>query len=101
MTYTTDYYVRRTGTRVDLLTGVVIDRSDWTGPIDDKEQAEREALAWRTAGWTATVERANDEVRAQVEEWEKERVESWHDSCDPSQRERYWQSVRATHEGED
>jgi hypothetical protein len=86
------YYVRRTGTREDLLTGAQVDRSGWTGPIDDA-QAEREAEAWRSAGWTATVEPDSPAIRAEVRAWEQAQAASWKDSTDPSQRRRYWESV--------
>lgn len=57
------YWVRRTNAD----TG----RDSWTGPIRSAAQVEREAAAWRSAGWAAEVLRSSPEVRAAVRAWEK------------------------------
>lgn len=46
-------------------------RTSWTGPIRSADQVEREAEAWRSAGWTAVVRPATDEVRSIVRKWQK------------------------------
>jgi hypothetical protein len=35
-------------------------RDGWTGPIRSERQANREASAWRDAGWTATGADSHD-----------------------------------------
>ena len=46
-------------------------RTGWTGPIRSLRQATRENIAWRNAGWTATVEPSTPEIRRQIREWER------------------------------
>ena len=46
-------------------------REGWVGPIRSARQAENEAHAWRTAGWTAEVLPATPEVKAGVKAWQK------------------------------
>ena len=46
-------------------------RIGWTGPIRSALQVEREADAWRDAGWTADVLPSTPEVRAEIREWER------------------------------
>ena len=46
-------------------------RESWTGPLRSERQADREAQAWRDAGWYATVEPATPEIKAEVRAWEK------------------------------
>jgi len=48
-------------------------RIGWTGPIRSARQVQREADAWRSVGWTATVEQSTPEIRKQIREWEKNR----------------------------
>ena len=45
-------------------------RIGYTGPIRSAARAEREAAAWRTVGWMATVIPATPETRADVRVWE-------------------------------
>lgn len=83
-----NFYVRRSGVREDLLTGQPVARNGWTGPIEGRENADREAEAWRACGWTATVEPATavcDEVTA----WEDAAIAAMKDSPDPGQRRRW------------
>jgi hypothetical protein len=49
-------------------------RIGWTGPIRSANQVQREATAWRNAGWSATVEPSTPEVRKQVREWERAKL---------------------------
>jgi len=69
------WYVKRSKPEVrELTTGAKTPgRVSWTGPIRAKGQAEREALAWLSAGWAAEVVEATSEVRAVVREWTKQR----------------------------
>lgn len=46
-------------------------REGWVGSIRSPAQAEREAAAWRQAGWEATVHPTSPQVRARVRAWEK------------------------------
>jgi hypothetical protein len=46
-------------------------RIGWTGPIRSANQVEREAQAWRDAGWSATVEQSTPEIRQQIRDWER------------------------------
>jgi hypothetical protein len=50
-------------------------RLGWTGPIRSRRQAEREAQAWRDAGWFADVLPNTPDVRAQVRAWQRLREE--------------------------
>jgi hypothetical protein len=50
-------------------------RLGWTGPIRFRRQAEREAQAWRDAGWFADVLPNTPDVRAQVRAWQRMREE--------------------------
>lgn len=54
------FYVRREGSSIG-----------WTGPIRSEKQANREADAWRSVGWSATVEPSTPEIRKQIREWER------------------------------
>lgn len=67
------FYVRRSGTHTDPFTGQASPRAGWTGPISSETQAGKEAEAWRSIGWTATVEPSTPEIRAEVRAWEKAR----------------------------
>lgn len=58
------YYVKRTAAA----------RQSWTGPIRSEKQADREATAWREAGWVAEVVPSSAAVRAEVRSWEKANV---------------------------
>lgn len=60
-------YVKRTNPETD--------RVGWTGPIRNDKQAEREATAWRDAGWAAEVHPSTPEIRAQVRAWEKAKAQ--------------------------
>ena len=46
-------------------------RVGWTGPIRSRRRAEREAQAWRDAGWFADVLPNTPDVRAQVRAWQR------------------------------
>lgn len=83
------FYVRRSGTRTDLFTGEVTNRSGWTGPLDTEAQAAREAEAWRDCGWDATVEPDTEDIRAEVAAWEDKVVDGWQHSTDPTQKARW------------
>ena len=50
-------------------------RLGWTGPIRSRRQAEREAQAWRDAGWFADVLPNTPDVRTQVRAWQRLREE--------------------------
>jgi hypothetical protein len=50
-------------------------RLGWTGPIRPRRQAEREAQAWRDAGWFADVLPNTSDVRTQVRAWQRVREE--------------------------
>jgi len=50
-------------------------RLGWTGPIRSRRQAEREAQAWRDAGWFADVLLNTPDVRAQVGARQRRREE--------------------------
>jgi hypothetical protein len=45
-------------------------RTGWTGPLDTAGQADREAEAWNTSGWTAERVEATPEVTEQVDAWQ-------------------------------
>lgn len=45
-------------------------RDGWVGPLRSPAQAEREAAAWRSAGWEAAVHPSTPDVRRAVREWE-------------------------------
>lgn len=47
-------------------------RRGWTGPIRSERQAEREAEAWRDAGWSAIVETSSSEIKREVRRWMNE-----------------------------
>jgi len=57
----TSFYVHRTRG----------DREGWTGPIRSQRQADREAAAWREAGWAATVHPSTPETKRRVRAWER------------------------------
>lgn len=59
---TTRYFVRRTHPE----TG----RVGFTGPLP-ASRVDREAQAWKDAGWAAEVAEATPEVRAEVRAWER------------------------------
>jgi hypothetical protein len=46
-------------------------RVGWTGPIRSRRRAEREAQAWRDAGWTAEVLANTPGVLRRVGEWQR------------------------------
>jgi hypothetical protein len=50
-------------------------RLGWTGSIRSRRQAEREAQAWRDAGWFADVLPNTPDVRKQVRAWQRLREE--------------------------
>ncbi len=92
------YYVHRTGTREDLLSGTPIHTEGWTGPIDDPHQAEREAAAWRSVGHEAIVHLDTAATRARVAAWEDALVDGWRDSNDRYQRDRWREREEARRE---
>ena len=47
-------------------------RPGWTGPIRSSRQAQREAAAWQSIGWTAEVVVSTPEVKAAVRAWERD-----------------------------
>lgn len=89
------FYVHRTMTDEDYGP-----REGWHGPLDGRAHADREADAWRSCGWTATVLPDNADTRGQVSAWETRTVMSWKDSTDPSQRARYFEALTAEREAE-
>ena len=46
-------------------------RTGWTGPIRSPKQVQKEAAAWRDAGWSAEVVDSTPETRAAVRAWQK------------------------------
>jgi hypothetical protein len=63
------FYVRRSNGGREAFTGSLA-ASRWGGNGDggglSREAADREAQAWRDAGWTATVEQSTAELRAEI-----------------------------------
>jgi hypothetical protein len=45
----------------------------WTGPIRASKQADKEASAWRDAGWLAEVIPSSVSVRREVNAWQRQR----------------------------
>jgi hypothetical protein len=50
-------------------------RLGWTGSIRSRRRAEREAQAWRDAGWFADVLPNTPDVRKRVRAWQRLREE--------------------------
>jgi hypothetical protein len=46
-------------------------RTSYTGSIRSRQRVEREAAAWRDAGWEAKVEPTSPELRAKIRAWER------------------------------
>ena len=59
------YYVRR-WCPVDA----EVIRTGWIGPLDTAGQADREAEAWTSTGWTAERVEATPEITEQVKAWQ-------------------------------
>lgn len=43
----------------------------WVGPLPSRSNAEREAAAWISAGWSAEVKVGTPAVRAEVRTWQR------------------------------
>lgn len=64
------FFVKRTRLETDgPLAGQV--RTGWVGPLPTEPRANREADAWRTAGWSAEVLPFTLALRAEVTAWQR------------------------------